>query len=432
MPYAPGVTDISGQLFAQGLQQGISSLAQGLERNFQERKKKEEEKRAKEAVMQAGKGLFGDAFDLKDAPQDQWGKIIQLNQHKQQLPMLALQQENQRLRNQIDLGQINAMAQTAAQQQRNAAALAQAFNPTADTAAAIQGGAGFENLPTAPASDPMSAVMRAGKGGADAATLAHLAAMAENLAQSQQRLMPKAMAPDAQMIELGTDSYGRKIQGIRQPNGTVDRIPDPSGTSFEVGPNGQIVFRQGAQGNLTTQGSTVSQQNQFNAERIIKEGAGLLTRLRPQDIGVRGKVTEDIVNRGLAQIDPSLADETTAKNRTDLRLWREGTLKSVSGDTRFSNADRAAIEKLLPEDGYFESLPAAQAKILAVAHIMKGRAAMEANRRGQKSTVDLTPDELAQAAREGRIEKDVAAAMLSAFHPDWVAEQKRKASGAAK
>lgn len=191
MPYNPGVQDNSGQLLAQGLQQGIASLAQGLERNFQERKKKEDEKKAKEAVMQAGKGLFGDAFDLKDAPQDQWGKIIQLNQHIQQEPMRQLQMENAALRNKIDVGQINAMAQAAAQQQRNQAALSSAFNPTADTAAAIQGGAGFENLPRAGATDPMSAVMRAGRGGADAATLAHLAAMSENLAQSQQRMTPR-------------------------------------------------------------------------------------------------------------------------------------------------------------------------------------------------------------------------------------------------
>lgn len=235
MPYAPGVTDISGQLFAQGLQQGISSLAQGLERNFQERKKKEEEKRAKEAVMQAGKGLFGDAFDLKDAPQDQWGQIIQLNQHKQQLPMLALQQENAKLRNQIDLGQINAMAQTAAQQQRNAAALAQAFNPTADTAAAIQGGAGFENLPTAPASDPMAVVMRAGKGGADAATLAHLAAMSENLAQSQQRMTAKAERMPMEMTFGGVPAVvaNGNVQFIpnHAPKPEFPRVIDINGTA---------------------------------------------------------------------------------------------------------------------------------------------------------------------------------------------------------
>lgn len=236
MPYAPGVSDISGQLFAQGLQQGIASLAQGLERNFQERKKKEEEKRAKEAVMQAGKGLFGDAFDLKDAPQDQWGQIIQLNQHKQQLPMLALQQENAALRNKIDVGQINAMAQAAAQQQRNQAALSSAFNPTADTASAIQGGAGFESLPTAPATDPMAVVMRAGKGGADAATLAHLAAMSENLAQSQQRMTTKAERMPMEMTFGGVPAVvaNGNVQFIpnHTPKPEFPRVIDINGTAL--------------------------------------------------------------------------------------------------------------------------------------------------------------------------------------------------------
>lgn len=192
MPYAPTVNDNSGQILAQGINQGISALAQGLERNFQERKRKEEEKKAKEAVMQAGTALFGGNFDLKDAPQETWGQIIQLHQAKQQAPMIQLQQENAKLRNQIDTAQINQMAAALEQQKRNASAVSGAFNPTADTAAAIQGGADFTNLPAAPAGDPMAAVMRAGRAGADATTLAHLANMAENLAQSQQRLTPKA------------------------------------------------------------------------------------------------------------------------------------------------------------------------------------------------------------------------------------------------
>lgn len=257
-------------------------------------------------------------------------------------------------------------------------------------------------------------------------TPAMMQKLAETEMQTGYRYQPKALPPGAQMVTLGTDSYGRVIQGIKQPNGTIDRIPDPSGTSFEVGPNGQITFRQGAAGNLTTQASTDSQRAQYNAERIIKEGAGVMARLRPEDVGVRGNITENVVNRGLAQIDPTLADQTVANNRTALRAWREGTLKSVSNDTRFSTADRVAIEKLLPDDGYFESLPSAQAKMLAVMHIMQGRAGMEAARRGAtKSVVELAPDELVKMAKSGTLEKDVAAALISTLHPDWLAEQKK-------
>lgn len=205
MPYAPSVNDNSGQILAQGINQGIAQLAQGLERNMAERKKKEEDRKAKEAVTSAGKALYGEAFDLKDAPKEDWGKIIQLSQAKQEEPLRQLQLENAQLRQKIDLAQLDQMSAAVAQQKRNQAALTGAFNPTADTAAAIQGGAGFENLPTAAATDPMSAVMRAGKGGADAQTLAHLANMADNLAQAQQRTAPRPERMPTAMT-VGTQS----------------------------------------------------------------------------------------------------------------------------------------------------------------------------------------------------------------------------------
>lgn len=218
MPYAPTVNDNSGQILGAGINQAVSSLAQGLQRNFEERKKKEEEKKAKEAVMQAGKGLFGDAFDLKDAPQESWGQIIQLSQAKQQEPMRQLAEENAKLRQKVDLAQLEQMAAQVAQQKRNQAALTGAFNPTTDTAAAIQGGAGFESLPAAPSSDPMAAVMSAGRGGADAQTLSQLASMAENLAQSQQRMTPK---PQSMPIET-------KFGGVPAvvANGNVQFVPN--------------------------------------------------------------------------------------------------------------------------------------------------------------------------------------------------------------
>lgn len=87
MPYAPTVNDNSGQILAQGINQGIGSLADGIQRSIAERKKKEEERNAKEAVNAAGKGLFGEDFDVKDAKPDQYGAIIQLAQQKRDGPM---------------------------------------------------------------------------------------------------------------------------------------------------------------------------------------------------------------------------------------------------------------------------------------------------------------------------------------------------------
>lgn len=92
MPYAPTVNDNSGQILAQGINQGIGSLAEGIQRSIQERKKKEEERNAKEAVNAAGKGLFGEDFDVRDAKPEQYGQIIQMAQLKRDEPMRQAEQ----------------------------------------------------------------------------------------------------------------------------------------------------------------------------------------------------------------------------------------------------------------------------------------------------------------------------------------------------
>src|SRR5690606_35013314 len=133
----------------------------------------------------------------------------------------------------------------------------------------------------------------------------------------------------------------------------------------------------------------------------MSEGAELLRTLRAEDLGIQGVVKEDLINKGLAQLRPVLADKTTSENRMKLRAWREGTMRQISADTRFSNADRSAIERLLPQDGAFESLPSAQAKILAVLNIMQERAANEASRRGATSFFQ-TPEGIREAVKAGR------------------------------
>lgn len=239
--------------------------------------------------------------------------------------------------------------------------------------------------------------------------------------ENEARSRPPA---DGQLVKLGNDEYGRPIQGIRQPNGQITQISQPPGMSFTMGPNGEFQFKQGV-GELTTGATTTSQERQAGLERVVFEGASLLKNLRPEDVGVRGVIGENVINQGLAQVNPDIADRKLSENRAQLAAYREGALRVVSSDPRFSQSDRVAIEKILPESGFLESLPSVQAKLGAVQAIMAERAGREAARRGTKSIVAQTPEEIQAAAASGKLQKDAAAALLVALHPEWVNAQKR-------
>jgi hypothetical protein len=207
MPYAPTVNDNSGQILAQGINQGIGSLAEGIQRSIAERKKKEEDRKAKEAVNAAGKGLFGEDFDVKDAKPEQYGQIIQMAQQKRDEPMRALALENEGLKQRISQSQLDQYAVAAEQQARNQAALRGAFNPTTGTAQAIQGGADFANLPGPNAMDAESAMRYMGAQGADAATLQNYSQTVENMAQAKQRSQPKPERRP-ERVDLGNGETG--------------------------------------------------------------------------------------------------------------------------------------------------------------------------------------------------------------------------------
>lgn len=197
----------------------------------------------------------------------------------------------------------------------------------------------------------------------------------------------------------------------------------PKGMKLEIGPDGAITLSQGSmEGGLTTTNTTKSQERQYQQERLIREGGQLLSLLRPEDLGVQGNIGE-LAGGFLGQLDPKLANEQVAQNRTRLKSFRESALRAVSDDSRFSNADRSAIEGMLPSEGWLENLPQAKGKLKAVLTIFAERATNEAQRQGKQSWTELPPEQIIEAARAGKIDKDAAAAILDVLHGEWVKAQ---------
>jgi len=461
--YNPGVTDISGQLRAQGMMAGSQSLAQGIGNAFQEYKANEEKRRLASSAFngalaadttgtlysslqkdpeaakllakrQAGKSTASDEMYLagmvtsmsKRREEEQAQKLREMQMAQTQatiehtkalIPNLA--NENQLLKARIDelTGKTEQDKRDAEQKATNLRALRTANSPTAGLADQISGGSGFEQLDPNKAPDRASMFMR--QGGYDPQML--------NQLLDQQKFDDQRNAPRPRpgVNRLGTDSYGRPVEEVVGSDGKVHPLAQPSGTQLEVNKDGTISFRQGTAGSMTNSSQTDAQKNQFNYERIYAQGDALKNKLTDADVGVQGNVNE-LINSTVGQVNPNLIKEQVAKNRTELAMFREGALRSISGDTRFSNADRAALEKIMAGSGWLESAPAARAKITTVQEILRERAGMESGRQGKTSILYETPENIVKAAKDGKVPPEMAAQLLSSLHPEWVAEQKKK------
>lgn len=267
MPYAPTVNDNSGQILAQGINQGVGSLFGGIKEAMQKREEKRKQDEAF-AFLRALPDTQGvDDKSLKAGINSMgagaaWQVTQQMAEQKRGEEKRALDMKVQQTAHQLSQQHLAALGEQAAQQQRNQAALRGAFNPTTGTAQAIQGGADFANLPGPNAMDAESAMRYMAREGADMPTLQGYAQTADNLAQAKQRGTPKTqLRPER--VDLGEGVVG--VWDGNNFSRTNDPKADPNARiEFEVG--GVKMVKQGGQLFNATSGELVGPAKPLDAD----------------------------------------------------------------------------------------------------------------------------------------------------------------------
>ena len=157
------------------------------------------------------------------------------------------------------------------------------------------------------------------------------------------------------------------------------------GISFQRGPGGELSLQVGGNVPIGAQSKGATELAQMETIQLL--GERLKNALRAKDVGLPGVVGEaaDVflgVLNGMTGTEFE-TDPERFLNRALLKNFREASLRSVSGEDRFSNLDRIAIENMLPKDGVFESLGRAKAKIQIVQSVLRERAMIKANQLGR-------------------------------------------------
>jgi hypothetical protein len=187
----------------------------------------------------------------------------------------------------------------------------------------------------------------------------------------------------------------------------------------------RAIFRIGTKG---VSGATVATQSQAQQKLVRYENTlelmnYLSNAFKPEHLGLAGVAGEWILDRTLAMKFPEMANLERVDARTALIFLREGLMREVSNDPRFSNLDREEISKALPSSGMFENVPRATQQMATAARIIRQRSKAYAHAIGQPPPLwALSSDEVLALYEQGKadprkgIDRATALDILTRFH----------------
>lgn len=195
------------------------------------------------------------------------------------------------------------------------------------------------------------------------------------------------------------------------------------GFKIQFDDQGRAIINYGpGAGDSTIGDPTVATQSGAQRKLLKYEAATELMNhlqrtIKPEYLGVRGSVGEIVVDRGLSQLVPEMADKSRVDFRSSLIAARESLLREISDDTRFSNVDREEIAKALPSSGIFESLPDAQQRLDTVRRIITQRGKTYSDALGLPAPIwSMSKEEIKKQFDEKKITQEQAIEALERFH----------------
>lgn len=236
---------------------------------------------------------------------------------------------------------------------------------------------------------------------------------AEARSAPPQSTFGKLLADRAAAPEADRALYDQQISALGAKEGISIQFDDQGRPIINYGPNATNIGKP----SVATQ--TQAQQKLLKYENSMELLTQLEKGLRPEHVGVAGAGGELLLDRTLAQFVPGAANTNRIQARTALIAAKEGLMREISDDPRFSNKDREEIGKALPSSGVFESYPDAITRIKTVKNILANRGKVYSSGLGLKPPAwSLSKDEIRAAFQKGEMTQEEAVSALQRFHTE--------------
>lgn len=248
------------------------------------------------------------------------------------------------------------------------------------------------------------------------------ASMAQIFAQTQ----PKQYAPSE--FERRMEYALRKgfVSPEEAPTLTRESFLGPTEstemTMDEQGrPSLKIVKGRGAQGQAgpTTAVRTDIQKRLLGFEKGVSMANRLLSKLRPENVGLAGWAHEVVVDETLAQAFPELANKQNVSARTLMGIFNETMLKTLKADSQLNKEEEKRILRVLPKLTGRESFPSAVTKIESTLEELRDLSKIDARVSGVQLPPSLMSPEDIRSEVGKSLTLEQAMQLIRQYHPNF-------------
>lgn len=234
--------------------------------------------------------------------------------------------------------------------------------------------------------------------------------MADTLKRSAAALRQAGDIPGAESAEYKLSLAEGKLLG---PTETIETTPEGVVRIVRGG-------RAGTPG-LTTATQGQIQQRLIGFEKALNMESELERVIKPDMFGVRGMVGSILVDKGLAQAFPELADGQRIEATALLRVFNESIIKTMKADAQVNRDEEKRLLAAVPDPNTFiESYKSAQGKLNALKKVLKGMAEVDVKALGGKTKPGflMSYDEIVDAVRNRTLSREEAGRLIWQHHKD--------------
>jgi hypothetical protein len=229
-------------------------------------------------------------------------------------------------------------------------------------------------------------------------------------------LESRANRGDPNAVEMLKHMKNFKDHKTKSSGGRSLKMTMPDGTVVE-----QVV------GDLSGAQKGRLEKNYFDVERAISGLDALTPMIEPDQLGIGGAIKENIIDNLLVDYIPEEFGDFKERarqritTREGIKLWTESVLRSISGDPRFSNVDRAAISAIAGKPGATVSYEKTIIAQRGIRKMFQERLRQSANELGRPvPTFAMSPEMINDAVSDNSITTTDAEDLLRKIDPEFV------------